>query len=281
MLSESGSPDALAKSHSVDPLTAGAYEIAGQTVNPLPRDTNKFGSMTSLEEVFRRRINDLAPPFGSKTSLWSSDLTRWRKGERTNLRLATLEKVAEALGVDPAYLISDHVQKDGAPIPPPTLEAKGEDYEAVPLVHPSVAAGQARTSEDETGRWFMFRSSYLRRHDKRGEPGRLVCVRVTDQIGQGESMVPTIRPGAMLLVDRGPGLEGVRELHSGDDGKIYLVQDPDGGQMIKRVFHTGPRHLVLWSDNPVYKPMTVELDEDRRLQDVLKGRVRWVGQEEE
>lgn len=92
-------------------------------------------------------------------------------------------------------------------------------------------------------------------------------------------MLPTIRPGALVMVDRGPGCRGWTEC---EDGKIYLCRPAEEGVTVKRVFRGGDhsRALVLWSDNPAFKPIVVDL-KGKSLQSILLGRVRWIGQEEE
>jgi phage repressor protein C with HTH and peptisase S24 domain len=66
-------------------------------------------------------------------------------------------------------------------------------------------------------------------------------------------------------------------------GGIYLVQPPDGGLTVKRVY-VSDGSLILTSDNPdrtAFPARAVSLKSGRQLQKVLVGRVRWIGHEED
>jgi phage repressor protein C with HTH and peptisase S24 domain len=148
------------------------------------------------------------------------------------------------------------------------------------MVAAEVAAGpgivQVPTGvDDEETRWYAFSERFVRylTGTATPEPGRLIVVRVRkDHLG--ESMVGTIAPGSLCLVDRGPGARGPTQI---EDGKVYLLRDldDDGGAFVKRVYQRGA-HLVLASDNEDAGPRLVNL-RGRRIQDVVVGRVRWVG----
>ena len=95
----------------------------------------------------------------------------------------------------------------------------------------------------------------------------------------GDSMEPTIRPGAVLLADLGPRGKGHQRVES---GHIYVLKQPgEGGLQVKRAA-VKPRgeQLVIWGDNRSYPPETISL-EGRSLPEVVVGRVRWIGHEEE
>jgi phage repressor protein C with HTH and peptisase S24 domain len=82
----------------------------------------------------------------------------------------------------------------------------------------------------------------------------------------GESMEPTIRPGDLLLVDRGS--DGVRQ------DAIYAISH-DGELRIKRVQRLFNGTLIIKSDNPGYQPEELTADESLSLR--IVGRVVWSG----
>lgn len=90
---------------------------------------------------------------------------------------------------------------------------------------------------------------------------------------RGKSMLPTLRPGARLLVQLGP-FERISQ------GDLYVVVRPHEGAVVKRVFQAGEA-LLLWSDNPDYTPQREEVTpDDGDLNEVIKARVRRVIQDE-
>lgn len=139
---------------------------------------------------------------------------------------------------------------------------------------------QARPSSTT---WYAFHRSWIHRQwgaQAVEDPERLVVVQV-EKRALGESMLPTIRPGAILVIDRGAGGRGVTDLREVRQGGIYLVRIDDG-LTVKRVNVDG-QALILSADNPdkrTFPSRHVPL-RGTRVQDVLVGRVRWIGQEEE
>lgn len=86
-------------------------------------------------------------------------------------------------------------------------------------------------------------------------------------VAEGDSMEPTIRSGALLLLDRAvlQPREGVYVLLRGDD------------VLLKRIQPRGPNCLRLISDNGRYAAEDVSLD-DPSAPVRLFGRVIWIGQ---
>lgn len=208
-----------------------------------------------------------------------TQLLRLRRGENTDVRLSTLERLARGLGELPGLVLS------GRDLPAETqpdtveLEKEGERITLLSVAAGTVGAGPARLDIPDKPERYAFRSDWIKKNAKRA--GRLVLVKVAEGQG-GESMLPTIRPGALLMIDRGPQGEGVASLERDGDGKVYLVKPPgEEGMQVKRVFKSG-EHLVLWSDNPATKNRAQVVPIRRlQLQSILLGRVRWVGRDEE
>lgn len=137
--------------------------------------------------------------------------------------------------------------------------------------------------QDDATTWYAFRRGWIK-HLAGGEKGlqdseRFIVVQV-DKKHLGESMLPTIRPGAIVVVDRGPRGLGLSERKDIAQGKVYLV-NVDGGLTIKRVF-VDDGMLVLVGDNSDrerYPPQLVPI-KGRELHKIIVGRVVWIGQEE-
>jgi phage repressor protein C with HTH and peptisase S24 domain len=189
--------------------------------------------------------------------------------------LADLEKLAKALGIDLQELLD---------LSPRIVESPSRKGDSIGLEEKvgKVAAGAPRFDVfDHQGkrRTYYFREEFMKHlgYDER-DPERFLPVGVSGHV-DGDSMIPTIRPHALLLIDRGPKPEprGVRTLRDIKSGAIYLCFF-DGGLTVKRVYKA-ERMLMLWPDNQAIQPIPVPLDEDVDLQRLLVGRVVWVGQE--
>ena len=246
----------------------------------------------NVNDLLARRLSQLIHPgeqgvTADKAGMSREQLNRWLRGKaKPNPRLDKLVDLAKALDVSLDYLLSSvdivrepTVEYDvSAQIAP--IELPEGTFEVLPLVSEQVAAGSPIIDESDMEDHYAFRRSFLESVAGRNfAPGRLVVVRVAED-HKGESMVPTIRPGALLVVDRGPQHNGWAEVTRREFGKIFLARDPDsvdGGAMVKRVFMSRDQ-LILWSDNPTHLPITVNV-RGLELQKVLIGRVRWVGQE--
>lgn len=226
--------------------------------------------LVDLASVRAGSQNKLAAKLGVSRSL----ITGWKKG-RTEPSLPMFRGLCAVAGVTADWVLGIS-EPSSAPIAPP----EEGDWTLLPLVSDQVAAGEAIL--DETAilerDWFAFHGLYVRHlaGGKEPERGRFVLVRVAK--GQkGESMLPTVRPQALLVVDRGPGARGVLEV---EDGAIYLVRPGDEGVTVRRVFKAGARAIMLWPDNPTHKRQAIELAKGEQLSRYLIGRVRWIGQEE-
>lgn len=205
-------------------------------------------------------------------------VSRWRSGDRVP-DLLSLASICREYRVSADELLG--IERPEGALLRVDLPLPGE-WAAIPRVSEQVAAGSALYDEATVGErdWYVFRERFLRHLLGRSAaaPGvRLVVVTVARN-HRGESMLPTICPGALVLIDRGPGGRGIPDP---EDGKIYLCRPrPEEGVTLKRVFRAGSRALMLWSDNPMQKPISIEFGAGDRVQDYILGRVRWIGQEE-
>lgn len=143
-----------------------------------------------------------------------------------------------------------------------------EDYLAVPLVE-EVGAGPGVIPQGQLLSWFL-----VWRHQRAVMGKRdLIAVRIEER---STSMIPTLRPGDIVLVDR-------QDLDCSKAGRIMLAIDPDGAGMIKRVSARQLREerdwqITFYSDNAAENPpMVFSLQKDyggdwRR---VVGGHVVW------
>lgn len=133
------------------------------------------------------------------------------------------------------------------------------EFVQVPILEASLSAGHGAAScaEDVIGN-LAFRSDWLKREGV--QPGSASLVRV-----KGDSMEPTLRDGAMVLVD-----------HLRDDATrkdIYALRIGDD-VLVKRLHRQG-EVLFINSDNPTYDSRAVT---GTALADVkVIGRVVWQG----
>jgi transcriptional regulator with XRE-family HTH domain len=143
------------------------------------------------------------------------------------------------------------------------IEARIEDYYAAPLIDGSIAAGEgAVVFEDEVLSLVWIYAPEL--HDRRRH--NLIAVRISET--EGNSMMPTVMPGDIVLIDRDDPGGAAERFRS---GAIYAVRDGEGGCAVKRVFLDGD-HLVLESDNRAFGPRISWTDS---IRDLIIGRVVW------
>ena len=211
---------------------------------------------------------------------------------RTESRIAVdkLLAVAAGLGV-PGATDSDRLARffqgpeapaAAKPAAGPEL-AKAQHWTYLPKVAWTAAGTPIDYEVPEQDRtWYAFHRSWAEQMAARDAPDddqRLVMVEVGED---QESMWPTLRPGAVLVVDRGREGKGITALEEVRQGRIYLCRPGDEGITAKYV--TVDRRmgaLVLSSDNPDrerYPPLLIPL-RGLELQRVLLGLVVHVGQD--
>lgn len=151
-----------------------------------------------------------------------------------------------------------------SPIPP-------ENYMAIPLAQGAVAAGPGLIPEDAVRGWVLAMK------DQSSIRYRTNLVAL--EVGKGqESMVPTLHPMDIVLVDRD-------DFRPEPDGSIFLVREPgpDAEVAVKRVYTSrkeGQTLLTFVSDNPdrrSYPPSVHSLENDYQgdLRRAIVGRVVW------
>ncbi len=145
----------------------------------------------------------------------------------------------------------------------------GHAYVPIPHLLDPVAAGAPIPSEGAIETVCLTPLEMVREWVRGPIPfGRLVTIDVNPKAWLGDSMSPTIKPGAMLTVDLGPGLIGPSSF---EDGSIYLVRTDDG-ITCKRVWRTGTT-LNCHADNRHVAPLVLPIDRRRGLRAHIIGEV--------
>lgn len=246
---------------------------------------------TRLEAALVERLRAIPDGQITKTAARAGlplrHLVRLRKGENVDVRLSTLERVAKGLECSAAELITSLSREVHAPGVAGVLKgATAVKAARAPegLVRLSrhaaqIGAGPGLVDPLEEPREYTFAVQWLKRlgyQNPTDDDPRLQVFKVARTFG--DSMEPVIRPDAILLADMGSRGRGHAKV---EEGRIYVLDlsGNDSGLLVKRVaFNRKKNELVLWGDNRAYAPDTVAIEE-RPLQEIVRGKVRWVGQE--
>ncbi|WP_120715870.1 S24 family peptidase [Tsuneonella amylolytica] len=171
-----------------------------------------------------------------------------RKGSPRKLEEGDRRKLAGYFGVGESELGGADDISAG------TVGVPRADWTEVPRLSIGAAAGSGALAADERP-FDSFRFSRRWLQEQGLATAQLSTIRV-----QGDSMVPTLHDGDEILVDRTQ--RGLR------DG-VHVVRLGDM-LMVKRLAAAGPGRARLLSENPVYPPVEVGLDELEII-----GRVVW------
>ncbi|MDD3311929.1 S24/S26 family peptidase [Pseudodesulfovibrio sp.] len=148
-------------------------------------------------------------------------------------------------------------------------ELRPDDYLAVPLADPILAAGQGSVPEDRVKGWVL-----VWRHQ---EPLRFRTNLVGVELGKAETaMAPTLHPGDIVLVDRD-------DRDPAPAGRTMLVREPgpEGATLVRRVATRrveGDLELIFYSDNSrEFPPATYRLQRDYGgdIARAIGGNVAW------
>lgn len=192
------------------------------------------------------------------TGLPVNTVSRMKAGENEPQALA-LAIFAEKTGVSLEWLIG--LRDDDTPTSPARIvEVPGLDVRAAAGAgHFNHVANQVES--------FPFPRAFIERLG--GSPSRTECLRCT-----GDSMSPTIEPGALLLVDRSQSI--VREpkkTRAGAKDEIFVFIQGDDLR-VKKLRRLSKDFLALISDNiSMYPPEILDRDEAARVK--IIGKVIW------
>jgi phage repressor protein C with HTH and peptisase S24 domain len=210
------------------------------------------GRLRFLKSASRLQNNQLAVAFGVS----EGGFKKWLAGGEPSLR--NLVRIQDVTGVAFQWMATgegpmfDSEAQEGAAAP---------GFVYVPRFDVRAGAGTAQIVDSENVKGFVaFREDWVRSRLRRN-PANLVAMEAF-----GDSMVPTISDGDVILVDTSE--DRVR------GSAIYVVRAGDEA-IVKRIELNLDGSLVVKSDNPTYERWTLrgdQLDQVRVL-----GKVVWAG----
>lgn len=186
-----------------------------------------------------------------------------REGEK-RYNLPALQKLAQVLDLEFYF---------GPPRDTGTVEQvvlDGREFAHIPLHQASLAAGHGAANEDEeVVDHLAFRRSWLKRIGVSASNAVLARAR-------GDSMLPGIHCGDMVLIDRSKRDVPVRPRRPEDNrpAPIYAILDGAGAR-IKRIERPESELIMLLSDNPSFPPEVLTGSKVSSL-DII-GKVMWWG----
>lgn len=185
------------------------------------------------------------------------DIMRSRS-EHPNLE--KLDKVAQVLKVDRNWLLHGKGMIEGDQ---PIIE-EIDSFVAIPSVEvtASMGGGKIVADEVESGEPYHFKRTWIT-HRLRANPANLRIMHV-----EGDSMMPTLHDGDVVLVDLGraiPTPPGIFVLFDG----MGLV-----AKRLEHIPNSDPPRVRIISDNTFYSPYDRTADEIN-----IVGRIRWFGRE--
>lgn len=231
----------------------------------------------SPAEVFLQHLQERVPRGSQRrvaelAGLSNVIFTRWFKGEREpNPTLKTLQSLASVLNMSVVDLLSPVARY---PVDETAVRVSDEPYLgdgsrplSIAVLAQEIAAGPAQELDEvTTGASYCFREEFIRRA---GGLTNLSLLRVSRHPCYGSSMMPTIRPGSLVLVDRHEITQA-----SFRQGCVYVVRSQtDEGVTVKRVW-LAKNILVAWGDNPDSPRFPIPVS-GTRLKEHLRGRVVW------
>lgn len=169
--------------------------------------------------------------------------------KRTVPNIERAEKISRALGFD--FYIGP--KRETGPVT--QIQIQGNDFAHVPLFGASLSAGNGSVnSGDVVVDHLAFRREWLRKIGV--SPSDAVLARVAN--GElGESMMPTISPGDMLLIDTSKKeLPQERATAKGRKNPIYAFTTSEGARVKRIARNKGTVFLI--SDNPDVAPEVVD-----------------------
>lgn len=186
-----------------------------------------------------------------------------REGEK-RYNLPALQKLAQVLDLEFYF----GPPRDTGPIEQVMLD--GREFAHIPLHQASLAAGHgAENDDEEVVDHLAFRRSWLKRIGVSASNAVLARAR-------GDSMLPGIHCGDMVLIDRSKRDVPVRPRRPEDTrpAPIYALLDSAGAR-VKRIERPEPDLVMLLSDNPSFPPEVLTGSKVAALN--IIGKVMWWG----
>lgn len=220
------------------------------------------GRIKELRERAQLKPAEFAARLGVKPHL-IIDVEREKQRAADDL----LSKIVEIFQVDGTWLLTGHegVKQHaiGEPLVSYNAGVNSEaGYVEVPVYNVRAAAGGGALVHDEQiVDVLKFKSEWIR-VELHANPGDLYLIYV-----DGDSMMPTLMSGDLILVDRRTAASVPRE-------GVYLLRLHDT-LIVKRLQRLPDGRINVTSDNHAYAPFSISPNEQDNL--AIIGRVVWAG----
>ena len=218
---------------------------------------------TTLAERLRARARQLgmnAREVAEQARVNRSFVYDIMRGRSEHPNLEKLDKVARAIKVDREWLLKGQGKVEGDE---PEM-AEVDAFVAIPSVEitASMGGGQIVSDEIEDGEPYHFKNSWITRR-LRADPANLRIMHV-----EGDSMMPTLQDGDVVLVDLARSLP--------TPPGIFVLFDGMGlvAKRLEHIPNSDPPRVRVISDNTFYTPYERTADEIKII-----GRIRWFGRE--
>lgn len=176
----------------------------------------------------------------------------------------------DGVGVDLMYILTGRRSSEVQTSEPTENDILPSEFVPIPLYAARLAAGAGAENQAEPViEHLAFRSDWLKRIGL--SPSAACLARV-----QGDSMLPTLQPDDLVLIDTAqrnvlPRLRGSADIRP---SPIFALRH-DGGAVIKRVERISNDQLILLSDNPAHPPQ-LRSGADLEATEII-GKVVWWG----
>lgn len=189
--------------------------------------------MTTGEKIKKARLEKgmTQEELGKKIGVKKAAINKYETGIVVNLKRSTIANLAEALDVDPVWLLGMEDQKA---LPKEIIYMSGLPHNRVPILG-AIQCGLPTLAEENI-------EEYANVADLRCDFA-LRCV--------GDSMAPTLLDGDLVLLRSQPDVT---------DGQIAAIRIGEEATL-KHLRHT-PTGIILIPENPDYPPLTYELTEE-------------------
>lgn len=182
----------------------------------------------------------------------------------SNGYLSAVERGQKKPGADLIFALKREYgfQIEDGPTPSERTESSDKDYIHIPLYDVRAAAGDGSYVDTEDKKDLLIFRRWFIEEELRGKAENFSLIFV-----DGESMIPTLRPGEIIMVDH-------RDRAFQRDG-VYIIQ-MDGTLIVKTVRNLPDNQAEIISDNPAYGKFSINKKEPPPDFRVV-GRVVWTG----
>jgi len=208
----------------------------------------------------RKQINRSQAEFAANSPVSQSNIARIESGSL----LPAVDLVSYLnikLGVNPSWLLYG----EGEMFLQSKRVSDSSNFQLVPVIGAAACGSSGRVAEKSIEGYKAFEISFI---SKFKDPALTRA--------KGDSMLPTIADGDLLLCDR----DSYKRQHP-DPKRIYLVNHPDSidevSIKVKKLSLSG-KILTLIPLNPAYPPIALDVD-GKSIMDVVLGEIVWIGRE--